>query len=211
MFGRLLSNYYGRFPGQYYSSESTLHYNYFRDYDPTTCRYIESDPIGLGGGINLYGYAHQNPLAFTDPTGQFVPVLFLALTPEAVTAIVTVVGAAWTFYARDKAETALAEAHAVRRPKPPSTREAANEPYPKASNDPTFGGGGDGCPPECERLRKELDKQYKAIYRMITNPTPGTESSVKFLRAQFQKLVRELREKCGSYEKELPPNARRIG
>jgi RHS repeat-associated protein len=41
-----------RFPGQYWDVEGELSYNYFRDYDPYTGRYIESDPIGLGGGVN---------------------------------------------------------------------------------------------------------------------------------------------------------------
>ena len=47
-----------RFPGQYYDAETGLHYNYFRDYDPSVGRYVESDPIGLEGGSNTYRYAN---------------------------------------------------------------------------------------------------------------------------------------------------------
>lgn len=58
-----------RFPGQQYDPESQLHYNYFRDYDPTTGRYIQADPIGLAGGLNLYSYAASNPVGLYDPSG----------------------------------------------------------------------------------------------------------------------------------------------
>jgi RHS repeat-associated protein len=58
-----------RFPGQFYDQSAGLHYNYFRDYDPRTGRYIQSDPIGLLGGINTYGYARQSPLDYLDRSG----------------------------------------------------------------------------------------------------------------------------------------------
>jgi RHS repeat-associated protein len=57
-----------RFPGQYFDRETSLHYNYFRDYDPWVGRYVESDPIGLRGGLNTYAYAFD-PLTQSDPQG----------------------------------------------------------------------------------------------------------------------------------------------
>jgi uncharacterized protein RhaS with RHS repeats len=47
------------------------HYNYFRDYDPRIGRYVESDPIGLEGGVNTYSYVENRPTVAVDPTGEF--------------------------------------------------------------------------------------------------------------------------------------------
>ncbi|MEI2433420.1 RHS repeat-associated core domain-containing protein [Lysobacter yananisis] len=58
-----------RFPGQRFDAASGLVYNYFRDYDSTTGRYIQGDPTGLDGGISLYAYAQSGPLKYYDPEG----------------------------------------------------------------------------------------------------------------------------------------------
>ena len=58
-----------RFPGQYFDSESGLHYNGHRTYNPTTGRYTQNDPIGLDGGWNGFAYVDADPLNYVDPDG----------------------------------------------------------------------------------------------------------------------------------------------
>jgi RHS repeat-associated protein len=59
-----------RFPGQWFQTESGLHQNWMRDYDPTTGRYLQADPLGLIDGASVYGYAGQSPMMNMDPSGQ---------------------------------------------------------------------------------------------------------------------------------------------
>lgn len=60
-----------RFPGQYYDKDSKWFYNHNRNYNPELGRYMEPDPIGLEGGLNIYTYAAGNPISNTDATGLF--------------------------------------------------------------------------------------------------------------------------------------------
>lgn len=63
-----------RFPGQLYDEISGINYNYYRGYDSAVGRYVEADPIGLKGGVSLYGYVYSSPLRYFDSDGRAVRV-----------------------------------------------------------------------------------------------------------------------------------------
>jgi RHS repeat-associated protein len=89
---RYLYEPYGRVLGQWgslasvnpyrFSSKETdasgLSYYGFRSYDPGLQRWLNPDPLGEAGGINLYGFVGNNPLSYVDPHGEFAQILLIA-------------------------------------------------------------------------------------------------------------------------------------
>lgn len=63
---------------------AATNYNYFRDYDPGIGRYVQSDPIGLLGGLNTFGYVYGSPLNRVDVYGLFAGDNHSMITKEAL-------------------------------------------------------------------------------------------------------------------------------
>jgi RHS repeat-associated protein len=95
-----------RFPGQMADEETGLFYNYFRSYQPSQGRFTQPDPIGLGGGLNRFGYVEGNPISKIDPTGE---VAFLV--PIIVSGVVTGYGTYSLLNAQKKCEVACEMTH----------------------------------------------------------------------------------------------------
>jgi RHS repeat-associated protein len=140
-----------RFPGQCWDEETGLNYNYYRNYNPFIGRYSESDPIGLGGGINTYAYVGGNPVGYRDQYGLLNPAAVVGagigtiIMPGVGTVAGAVVGTAigigigwWIMEARSKGDGDQA-----RPPDVKTERDCRRKCKPCPPNPPPFNHEGD--------------------------------------------------------------------
>lgn len=90
------------FTGREYDSVTGLYYYRARYYDPEIGRFLSEDPLGFKAGINFYAYVNNNPINYSDPTGQlsreqvYGALRVIGGGAETVIGGVTMAGAGWT-------------------------------------------------------------------------------------------------------------------
>jgi uncharacterized protein RhaS with RHS repeats len=163
-----------------------------RDYDPALGRYVESDPIGLMGGLNTYGYGYQRPTSMIDPTGEFVIVLpALPALANVGTAVVGLI-------------SGIILANAL--PKDPSSTDSSGD---------TSSGSAD-CPPNdpCKGLREQLRRHEKKLQDYMNDPY-GSDNRGLLGQGRDQQVIdgriRNLQRQIENFRKLLAECERRNG
>ena len=162
-----------------------------RDYDPTTGRYSQADPLGLVDGASVFNYVMQNPMRFVDPRGEWVIVVpiiegiagcFSSVACGA--GVIGLVGIGVHEQNRRNTETtsqssggSSVEGGRATRPMPfghGREREALNFPLQPFPEDPGSW--------YCRMLRAHINVLRATIARRYTDLSPGTASYPGHLR-----------------------------
>jgi RHS repeat-associated protein len=134
-----------RFPGQWFQSETGLHYNWHRSYDPTLGRYTQPDPLGFVDGPSVYAYAGGSPQRYVDRDGRFVWTL-----PYIVRLIIVPTTRYLIPFILPQLTLSL---DPPPRPEPPTVPELEN------------------CPKRCEGLLKQLLDHIKKLKDYTEDPS----------------------------------------
>ncbi|MBL9046871.1 MAG: hypothetical protein JNK34_06090 [Tabrizicola sp.] len=178
-----------RFPGQWFQSESGLHQNWMRDYDPTTGRYLEPDPLGLVDGASVYGYAGQSPMANMDPTGQcFGPVAIVCIEGAIAAA-----GILYAYFVWDYCQDHPLDLSGPFWPDWFAAKNAGEGAEPDSRN--TGGGKND----QKRRNTSDIDKKIADAQRRLDeanrrpNKTPEDKAEIDRIKKEIKKLQEQRR------------------